>query len=548
MGVTAECITRSVVGSFEDSPVLLLGKILSEANKVTRREKLIEHGIYDDSFIDALEKSYGHCRRGILLYPERRELAVSFNGGKDACVVLYLWLATMEALRITSQLPKSESSRQPIIFFDSSDEFEEVREFVMWVTGSLDLGMMKLEGQSFRNGMVGLVDEGLRAVVMGQRRGDPWMADVDVFSPSTEGWPAFMRINPIIEWSYGHVWTFLRGFGLPYCALYNDGYTSLGSVASTFRNPALRRPDGSYAAAYQLVDGEQERDGRGSRQVTTEPSQALAEPVCSAGIVVVGDEILNGKVRDCNAHYLCGMLHSRGINIKGIEVVPDDIDAIASAVRKLSMSCDFVFTSGGLGPTHDDVTMAGVAAAFKCRLIQDDKFFAMLSSQDCGRRSDAFCRKMATMPEGSTVEWPSDGNAWPIVSVQNVYIFAGMPCVCRQMFERAASDGRFTGSQKFACVALHLNAEEHDILDALQNTVDAFPDVHIGSYPSSDVPSGEAGDACSTSSSGACPGKLTITFEAFDAKCIEAARDHFRKALPDEAVIVAEESGCESKS
>ena len=133
---------------------------------------------------------------------------------------------------------------------------------VTWTVRSLDLEMICMQHQSFRQGMESLVANNVKAVVMGQRSVDPWMAGVDAFTPSTQGWPAFMRINPIMKWSYHHVWDFLRVFGFPYCELYDRGYTSLGGVSDTWPNPALRRPDESYAPAYELEDGGRERDGR----------------------------------------------------------------------------------------------------------------------------------------------------------------------------------------------------------------------------------------------------------------------------------------------
>merc|ERR1711907_266364 len=88
------------------------------------------------------------------------------------------------------------------------------------------------------------------------------------------------------------------------------------------------------------------------------------------------------------------------------------------------------------------------------------------------------CNKMASVPDGSVLEWPSENCSWPIVSKQNVYVFAGMPSVFRNMFERAAADGRFKGSNSFVSRSLHLDAEEGEVLEALQRTVDAFPGVH----------------------------------------------------------------------
>ena len=124
--------------------------------------------------------------------------------------------------------------------------------------------MIVLENRSFRLGMESLVANNVKAVVMGQRSVDPWMKGMDAFTPSTDGWPAFMRINPIMKWSYHHVWIFLRQFGFPYCELYDQGFTSLGSVKDTLPNPALKRSDGSFAPAYELEDGTLERDGRTS--------------------------------------------------------------------------------------------------------------------------------------------------------------------------------------------------------------------------------------------------------------------------------------------
>jgi len=258
-------------------------------------------------------------------------------------------------------------------------------------------------------------------------------------------------------------------------------------------------------------------------------------------------------VRDCNAHYLCGMLHSRGVCIKRIEMVPDDIYAISEVVQNMCATCDFVFTSGGLGPTHDDVTVAGVAAAFKCRLIRDEKFFAMLSGSQ-RKWSQTAQQKMAIVPEGATVEWPCDGNPWPILSMNNVYVFAGMPVALKSMFERAAGDGRFTGAHKFSCVALQLAIEEQDIVDHLQRTVDAFPSVHIGSYPStvgmpaakenSGYPSERYEDliesVCEGTADRVC--RVTVTFEAFEPAIIQEAQEHLRSALPAAAIIGSKRS------
>lgn len=253
---------HSAVGHFSALSMPRLASLVGEQDeKMVRRRLREELGVCDDSFAESLLRSFSICRRGALLYPTSGELALSFNGGKDACVVLYLWLASLIA---TQQHGAIEDVQLRVVFFDSSDEFIAVQRFVQWVVRSLNLVIVTFVQRSFKDGMSELVSDGVRAMVMGQRRGDPWTADVDAFSPSSDGWPAFMRINPIIDWSYVHVWTFLRAFALPYCTLYDEGYTSLGSVNTTVQNPALKRGDGSFAPAWELQDESLERNSRRS--------------------------------------------------------------------------------------------------------------------------------------------------------------------------------------------------------------------------------------------------------------------------------------------
>lgn len=566
------CEASFAVGSFAQAPITRFAELLREKDEVVRQRLLDD--INDNAFVSALMESVITCRRAAMLYQNADELTISFNGGKDACVVLYLWLAVVASIDRNNELPK-------VIYFDSAEEFDSIKQFVAWVVSSLSLRIVKIEQKSFRLGMESLVASNVRAVVMGQRSGDPWMADVNPFSPSTDGWPAFMRINPIIKWSYSHVWTFLRHFGLPYCELYDHGYTSIGSVSDTMPNPALRRQDAAYARAYELQDASLERAGRGTQgkpqqacnSSASKPSQVVRNTSSgsahsprarTAGIVVIGNEILSGKVHDANAHYLCSELHCRGVAVKRIEVVGDEVEDIAAAVRSMAESCNFVFTSGGLGPTHDDKTMEGVAMAFRCRLALDERFHGMLSDRASTRKpalcngdtldtangwqrqssAEAAVNKMSCVPESSKVEWPSDGNPWPLVSMGNVYIFTGMPCIFQAMFKRAAADGRFDGSRLWTSCVLDLDAEEEDIIDALQRTVESHPKVDIGSYPSTTIMhprTAEDGEFADTTDEGSSKSdqlghhwqcRLTIVFEAFEKDRVFAARDHLADALP----------------
>lgn len=109
---------------------------------------------------------------------------------------------------------------------------------------------------------------------MGQRRGDPWTADMEHFTPSTPGWPEFTRINPALEWKFHHVWRFLRAAQLSYCCLYDQGYTSLGERGDTEKNPALLLPDGQYRPAYTLVEEHLERSPRSVKSDASGKNQA----------------------------------------------------------------------------------------------------------------------------------------------------------------------------------------------------------------------------------------------------------------------------------
>ena len=185
----------------------------------------------------------------------------SFNGGKDAVVILHLLRAALARHHAECNTTRVAPR---VVYFEHPDEFEEVRDFVHETARALDLELHAYE--------CGLT-EGLRqcvatengaalGFVLGTRSGDPNSVGQEAFAPSSSWMPPFMRVNPILHWSYAQVWDFLRAFELPYCALYDEGYTSLGRKANTQRNPALRRSDGTYSPAWALDDAQLERAGR----------------------------------------------------------------------------------------------------------------------------------------------------------------------------------------------------------------------------------------------------------------------------------------------
>ena len=197
------------------------------------------------------------CIHSALLRFGGQGLALSFNGGKDATVLLYLTLAVY----------RRENTGTPLALYwrDEARGFTEVDAFVCATEQRYGLTLVRYDC-GFAEGMKDAVERrGVTAVLLGTRRSDPNGADAESVQPSSAGWPPFVRVNPLLELSYADVWHFLRSLSLPYCSLYDRGFTSLGHTLDTKANPALQQADGSYLPAYELDDGSLERAGRTSK-------------------------------------------------------------------------------------------------------------------------------------------------------------------------------------------------------------------------------------------------------------------------------------------
>ncbi len=199
----------------------------------------------------------------------------------------------------------------------------------------------------------------------------------------------------------------------------------------------------------------------------------------TAGILIIGNEILTGKVQDENAPYLLAELRKQGVDVERVLVVPDVVETIATDVRDLSRSFDYVLTSGGVGPTHDDVTMEGVARAFGRELKRHPRMDELLHQALRGRETNESHLKMTELPEGAElIETP---DLWfPLVLVENVYVFPGIPSLLRAKFEGARE--RFVG-QKVYLRNLYVTCIETDIAQDLNELLGEFPDLMVGSYP-----------------------------------------------------------------
>ncbi len=198
----------------------------------------------------------------------------------------------------------------------------------------------------------------------------------------------------------------------------------------------------------------------------------------TAGIIIIGNEILSGKVHDVNSFYLSRELRSLGVDVRRISVIPDEIDEIGKEAVEFSSNFDFVFTSGGVGPTHDDVTMAAIAKGFGVGLVSNPSILDILCSKYEKIPNKAIL-KMAEIPEGSDIIF-NKYMRFPIVLYRNVYIFPGIPDYLKNKF--TAIRERFRSSS-FFLRRLFLNTHESEIAETLNKVVAENEDVVFGSYP-----------------------------------------------------------------
>lgn len=205
-------------------------------------------------------------------------------------------------------------------------------------------------------------------------------------------------------------------------------------------------------------------------------------PNPTAAMLVIGDEILSGRTRDANMHYLAGQLTERGIDLKEVRVVSDDKDAIIAAVKALSENYAHVFTSGGIGPTHDDITADCIAAAFGAHIdVRADARALLQAHYDrSGQELNAARLRMARIPDGATLIDNPVSTA-PGFSLGNVHVMAGVPSVFKAMV--ASILPTLTGGAPLLSRTLQLFKGEGDLAGPLGAFAQDYPDLSVGSYP-----------------------------------------------------------------
>ncbi len=206
----------------------------------------------------------------------------------------------------------------------------------------------------------------------------------------------------------------------------------------------------------------------------------MANP--TAAMLVIGDEILSGRTRDANMFFLAGELAKHGLDLNEVRIVSDDAQAIISAVQALSKAYDHVFTSGGIGPTHDDITADNIACAFGVSIDVRADARALLAAhyEQTGRELNTARLRMARIPDGATLI-DNPVSVAPGFTLNNVHVMAGVPAVFRAMV--ASTLPTLTGGVALLSQSLRVLRGEGDIAGPLAELAASFPDLSIGCYP-----------------------------------------------------------------
>jgi FAD synthetase len=238
----------------------------------------------------------------------------------------------------------------------------------------------------------------------------------------------------------------------------------------------------------------------------------------TAGIIIIGDEILSGKVQDDNAFFMARELFAHGINLCRISVISDSVREIAKEVKLFSEKYHFVFTSGGIGPTHDDVTIEGIARAFHVRSVINATLREILEKRQGTLTKEQL--KMAEVPEGAEL-FTDDSLSFPLIRFRNVYIFPGIPQLLRRKF--VALEKLFN-EPVIRVKKVYLNTSESSIAPLLNQIVSCHRHVKIGSYPVLDNEDYA----------------LMITMESLNVTELETAVQTLIERVPGEALVRVE--------
>lgn len=235
----------------------------------------------------------------------------------------------------------------------------------------------------------------------------------------------------------------------------------------------------------------------------------------TAGIVIIGNEVLSGKTHDINSYFFCTELRQLGVEVQKISTIQDIIELIGQEVSQFSKQFDFVFTSGGVGPTHDDVTIDGIAHGFGLKVVRHPDIEKRMY-QRLGADVNEARLRMANVPQGAEL-LATEALFAPIIKIHNVYIFPGIPKILQERFHAIKETFRDT---PYFLKNVFVKYGEGIIAAPMNDLVAKFPELMLGSYPVLDVPEY----------------KVKVTFESKDAQYLDQALQTFLAALPKDAV------------
>jgi len=201
-----------------------------------------------------------------------------------------------------------------------------------------------------------------------------------------------------------------------------------------------------------------------------------------ACVLLIGDEILSGRTRDANLSYIAKHLNDMGIQVREARIVPDVEAVIVDAINDARARFDYVFTTGGIGPTHDDITADAVAKAFGVSIDYHPEAMAILERhyKETGNEFTSARKRMARMPDGALLIDNPVSKA-PGFQIENVFVMAGIPIVMQTMLDSLSP--RLKGGRTMLSRTLRAHIAEGQIAEPLGAIQAAFPDVSVGSYP-----------------------------------------------------------------
>jgi FAD synthetase len=238
----------------------------------------------------------------------------------------------------------------------------------------------------------------------------------------------------------------------------------------------------------------------------------------TVGIIIVGDEILSGKIHDHNSFFMAKELWLHGIHVRRICIIPDAVDEIAREVKSFSEMFDYVFTSGGIGPTHDDVTIEGISKAFNVKPVIHDTLREILEQRHTNPTPEQL--KMAEVPDGA--ELVNDGTlAFPLIKFKNIFIFPGIPEFLRKKFSVIVN---LFHEPQILMKKVYVNENESNVASILNEILTDLRDVKIGSYPVVDKRDYQ----------------VMITFESLNEALLDSAVLMLLEKLPKEKIVRSE--------